>query len=53
VCFVISTAFFVWWQFFHDTEGEPREPKPKKKQAKPRPARKPGPKMAVPKGRVR
>jgi prolipoprotein diacylglyceryl transferase len=53
VCFVISTAFFIWWQFFHKSEGDPREPKPKKKPAKPRPERKPGPKMAVPKGRVR
>jgi prolipoprotein diacylglyceryl transferase len=44
VCFVASTAFFVWWQFFHRErpEGE-RRPRPLPQ----------GPKMAVPRGRVR
>ena len=43
VCFVTSTAFFIWWQFFRrDPAVRVREP------------RKPtGPAMAVPKGRVR
>ncbi len=43
VCFVVSAAFFLWWQFFRREPGtglrEPRVPK--------------GPAMAVPKGRVR
>ena len=44
VVFVCSTAFFVWWQFFRrgPTEARARGPRV--------PA---GPKMAVPKGRVR
>jgi prolipoprotein diacylglyceryl transferase len=44
VVFAASTAFFVWWQFFHEPGEEARV------------ARKPpprGPAMAVPKGRVR
>jgi prolipoprotein diacylglyceryl transferase len=43
ICFVASTAFFVWWQFFRREPDsgvrEPRRPK--------------GPAMAVPRGRVR
>ena len=42
VVFVCSTAFFIWWQFFRDEEPgatEEREPQ--------------GPRMAIPKGRVR
>ncbi|MFZ1880945.1 MAG: prolipoprotein diacylglyceryl transferase [Gaiellaceae bacterium] len=43
VCFVVSVAFFIWWQFFRRGPGaavrEPRRPT--------------GPAMAVPKGRVR
>jgi hypothetical protein len=46
VC-VCSVAFFVWWQFFHES-GEPTV----KRKAKPREVPK-GPAMAVPKGRVR
>ena len=41
---ILSLAFFVWWQFFHN----PSE----KAAAKPR-AVPSGPRMAVPKGRVR
>jgi prolipoprotein diacylglyceryl transferase len=46
VLFVISTAFFVWWQFIRRAPltgeaGQPRAAPP------------PGPAMAVPKGRVR
>jgi prolipoprotein diacylglyceryl transferase len=44
VC-VCAVAFFVWWQFFHES-GEPTVKR------KPREAPK-GPAMAVPKGRVR
>jgi prolipoprotein diacylglyceryl transferase len=44
VCFVVSVAFFVWWQFFRD----PSPPKPVKRRPIPQ-----GPKMAVPKSRVR
>ena len=43
-CFVASVAFFVWWQFLRDPS--PTRP------AKPRPVPT-GPKMAVPRGRVR
>jgi prolipoprotein diacylglyceryl transferase len=45
VVFVASTLFFIWWQFFH--RDEPRE--------KPAQARKipEGPKMSIPRGRVR
>jgi prolipoprotein diacylglyceryl transferase len=43
VCFVVSVAFFVWWQFFRRDPAirvaEPKKPT--------------GPAMAVPKGRVR
>jgi prolipoprotein diacylglyceryl transferase len=46
VLFVLSTAFFVWWQFIRraplpEEAGQRRAPPP------------PGPAMAVPKGRVR
>ena len=45
VVFCCSTAFFVWWQFFHRGGDEPqparRRPLPK------------GPAMAIPRGRVR
>ena len=44
VVFVVSTAFFVWWQFLRREPGERREERPRA----PR-----GPKMAIPKGRVR
>jgi prolipoprotein diacylglyceryl transferase len=43
VVFVVSTAFFVWWQFIRRAPGEPR--------AAPRVPS--GPKMVVPKSRVR
>jgi hypothetical protein len=42
VVFLGATAFFVWWQFFHDRE--PRAPRDRKVE---------GPAMAIPKGRVR
>src|SRR4051795_9059238 len=42
VVFVLSTAFFIWWQFFH----EPREAPPPRRVAPPQ-----GPKMAIPRGR--
>jgi prolipoprotein diacylglyceryl transferase len=44
VVFVLSTAFFIWWQFLRREPGERREEHPRA----PR-----GPKMAIPKGRVR
>ncbi|MGZ4334610.1 MAG: prolipoprotein diacylglyceryl transferase [Gaiellaceae bacterium] len=46
MCFVVSVAFFVWWQFLHT----PSAPKPQVKKARPIPK---GPTMAVPRGRVR
>jgi prolipoprotein diacylglyceryl transferase len=48
--FVASVACFVWWQFLRKP-GKPSEPKPKK--APKKREVKPGPKMAVPRGRVR
>jgi prolipoprotein diacylglyceryl transferase len=45
--FIVSSAFFVWWQFIR-TPAENRPHKPQK----PRPLPK-GPRMSVPKGRVR
>jgi prolipoprotein diacylglyceryl transferase len=51
VVFILSTAFFVWWQFLRRPEDEPRAPRAKKRpKARPQPKR---PRMAVPKGRVR
>jgi prolipoprotein diacylglyceryl transferase len=44
VVFCCSTAFFVWWQFFHRGGDEP---------ARPRRQAPKGPAMAIPKGRVR
>ena len=46
VCFVASVAFFVWWQFL-------RSPKAETPKARPRAAPPKGPRMAVPRGRVR
>jgi prolipoprotein diacylglyceryltransferase len=45
---ILSLAFFVWWQFFHNPSEKPEKPEQKKQ--RPVPA---GPRMAVPKGRVR
>ena len=45
VVFLLSTGFFVWWQFFHGGEAEPRQPKRRRVPE--------GPAMAIPKGRVR
>ena len=45
VVFCVSTGFFVWWQFFHGGEAEPRQPKRRRVPE--------GPAMAIPKGRVR
>jgi prolipoprotein diacylglyceryl transferase len=45
IVFVCSTAFFIWWQFRRQHGAdEPRRPEVK---------RKPGPAMAIPRGRVR
>jgi prolipoprotein diacylglyceryl transferase len=46
VCFVASLAFFVWWQFVRKPSAKPpKQPKPREVPQ--------GPKMAVPRGRVR
>ena len=45
VVFLLSTGFFVWWQFFHGGEAEPRQPKRRRVPE--------GPAMAIPRGRVR
>jgi prolipoprotein diacylglyceryl transferase len=42
VVFVVSSAFFIWWQFFHT----PKEAAPPRRVAPPQ-----GPKMAIPRGR--
>jgi prolipoprotein diacylglyceryl transferase len=44
VLFVLSTGFFIWWQFFHKPTGA----EPRATRVVPQ-----GPAMAVPKGRVR
>jgi prolipoprotein diacylglyceryl transferase len=45
VVFVLSTAFFIWWQFLHGGEKEERR-RPRRRVPE-------GPAMAIPKGRVR
>ena len=45
-CFVCSVAFFVWWQFVRSPSTDTPKPRP----ARPVPT---GPRMAVPRGRVR
>ncbi len=45
VVFVLSTAFFIWWQFIRTPSGDER---PRASRVVPT-----GPAMAVPKGRVR
>jgi prolipoprotein diacylglyceryl transferase len=50
VCFVASTAFFVWWQFLRS--GEPRGARPRARRTKPEPVPK-GPAMAIPRRRGR
>jgi prolipoprotein diacylglyceryl transferase len=51
VCFFVSSSFFVYWQFLRDPEKPERYRR--FRPGKAAPTRKPGPKMAVPKGRVR
>jgi prolipoprotein diacylglyceryl transferase len=46
VCFIASLAFFIWWQFVRKPSA--KAPKPPKRREVPQ-----GPKMAVPRGRVR
>jgi prolipoprotein diacylglyceryl transferase len=47
VVFVISTAFFIWWQFLRrGDEEEPRMRRPRRREPE-------GPAMAIPRGRVR
>ena len=48
VVFVCATAFFVWWQVL-GRGGDPHEPR----RARARPPTPRGPKMAIPKSRVR
>jgi hypothetical protein len=45
---ILSLAFFVWWQFFHNPSQKSETPEQKKQRPVPT-----GPRMAVPKGRVR
>ena len=45
VVFIASTAFFVWWQFFHRSEEDQPKSQERRKDT--------GPAMAIPKGRVR
>ncbi len=53
VVFLTSSAFFVWWQFLRDPAAQRPPRTPRSRRGKPAPARKQGPRMAVPKGRVR
>jgi hypothetical protein len=47
VLFVLSTAFFIWWQFIREERERDRE-RPRATRTVPK-----GPAMAVPKSRVR
>ncbi len=53
VCFLVSASFFVYWQFLRDPERAAAPRIAGDRPGKAAPTRKPGPKMAVPKGRVR
>ena len=56
VVFVLSTAFFVWWQFLRGGEEGPRRVGRRRRAAEgggPGGRRRRGPAMAIPKGRVR
>jgi prolipoprotein diacylglyceryl transferase len=57
VVLVVSAGFFVWWQFVRDPDAPPAAPRPPRarrfRRSKAGPAKKQGPRMAVPKGRVR
>jgi prolipoprotein diacylglyceryl transferase len=44
VVFVVSTAFFIWWQFFHRTTDQPARPRPTRQVPE-------GPTMAIPRSR--
>ena len=50
--FLCSTAFFVWWQVLGRGWAPPPPPRPTAKRRPPRTVRE-GPKMAIPRGRVR
>jgi len=51
VVFVVSTSFFVWWQFLRDgDEGEPRQRRMRFRRERREPEK---PAMAIPRGRVR
>jgi prolipoprotein diacylglyceryl transferase len=49
IVFVASTAFFIWWQIL----GRGGDATPREQKARPLPTAPPGPKMAVPRRRVR
>jgi prolipoprotein diacylglyceryl transferase len=55
VVFLVSAGFFIWWQFLRDPDAPPRPPRKRRRlvPGRPEPTTKPGPRMAVPKGRVR
>ncbi len=44
VVFILSTAFFIWWQFIRGGEAERGQPRRRAPE---------GPAMAIPRGRVR
>jgi prolipoprotein diacylglyceryl transferase len=51
ICFIASTGFFIWWQVLgHGVEPPPNPPRKKKVVKREIPK---GPKMTIPKGRVR
>ena len=51
LCFVVSTGFFIWWQVLgHGVDPPPIPPRKKKVKERQIPQ---GPKMTIPKGRVR
>jgi phosphatidylglycerol---prolipoprotein diacylglyceryl transferase len=53
VVFIASAGFFVWWQFLRDPAAPKAQRARGRRRAKPAPAKRQGPRMDVPKGRVR
>ena len=51
VCFLAAGGFFVWWQLLGHGERSDRPPPPPERRPRPLPPQ--GPRMAIPRGRVR
>jgi prolipoprotein diacylglyceryl transferase len=53
IVFLLSTSFFIWWQFVRNPSAAPKPPSRGRRRRAERHAPPPPPRMAVPKGRVR